>query len=64
MKEKSKEQKLIDICFQIGLLISNRNYNLYKKSDEEKAEWIRAQLAGCGFETQPIGCSYGVLIEK
>ena len=65
----NNEQKLIDLCFSIGLLISDtkgkdregNEITLYKKSNEEKAEWIARQLRACGFDTVPRGMSWGVL---
>jgi len=64
---KSKEQKLIDICFSlcISQLIDMKKYpEIWKnKSIPEVAEWITDQLKQCGFETFPIGSSWGVLIE-
>lgn len=63
-KNKTREQKLVDICFQIGLLISDTKYDLYKKTKEEKVEWIANQLRQCGFDTQPMGASWGVLKTK
>jgi len=52
---KSQKQKLIDICFEVGLVISDTNLDLYKKSNEEKAEWIANQLQQCGF-THSCSC--------
>lgn len=57
---KSNEQKLIDIIFEIGLMIHNNEW-FNEKSNEEVAEWIREQLKICGFDTEPIGSSWGVL---
>ena len=57
---KSNEQKLIDIIFEIGLMIHNNEW-FNEKSNEEVAEWIREQLKMCGFDTKPIGSSWGVL---
>jgi len=57
---KSNEQKLIDIMFEIGLMIHNNEW-FNEKSNEEVAEWIREQLKMCGFDTKPIGSSWGVL---
>jgi hypothetical protein len=54
-------QKLIDLCFEIALLISDTNYNLYKQPNERKAKWIADQLRGYGFDTTPCGASWGVL---
>ena len=57
---KSNEQKLIYIIFEIGLMIHNNEW-FNEKSNEEVAEWIRKQLKICGFDTKPIGSSWGVL---
>lgn len=57
---RSNEQKLINIMFQIGLTIHNSEW-FQGKTNEEVAEWIASQLRECGFDTQPMGCSWGVL---
>lgn len=64
MIHQSNEQKLVDLCFEIGLMISDKEYKFYEKSIEERAEWITRQLKGCGFPTMPCGMSWGVLIDK
>lgn len=61
---KSSEQKLIDICFQIGIVISDPTYNMHEKTTEQRAEWIADQLRQCGYPTIPIGASWGVLQPK
>jgi len=61
---KSRIQRLIDICFEIGLVISDPKLDLYKKTNDEKGEWIANQLRQCGFDTDPCGASWGVLKEK
>lgn len=55
-----KEQKLINIVFDIGLTIHNNKW-FKKKDNEQVAQWIREQLEKCGFEVVPVGCSHGVL---
>ncbi len=57
-------QKLVDICFEIGLTISDPEFNFYKKSQEERAKWIARQLRMTGFPTNPSGASWGVLEQK
>lgn len=47
-------QKLIDICFLCGL-------TSFSGSMQEKAEWIARQLRLCGFDTKPVGASWGIL---
>lgn len=61
MRITSREQQLVDICFEAALVMSDTKYDLYKKSNEEKAEWVAKQLRGCGFDTFPCGMSWGVL---
>jgi len=65
---KTREQELVDLCFEIGLMLStpgkDRNdipYDMTKWDMEKKAEWIATQLRSCGFDTRPMGSSWGVL---
>lgn len=48
--------------FEIALMIHNYPY-FQDKNNEEVCEWIRSQLKQCGFETIPLGSSWGVLKE-
>lgn len=61
MIKHSREQQLVDICFQIGLMISDPKYGFQNMSTETRAEWIADQLRACGFDTVPVGASWGVL---
>ena len=69
MNMRSREQHLIDLIFEISLLISDtrgrtrsgHKNKLYKKTTKEKATWIAEQLRACGFATYPCGGSWGVL---
>jgi hypothetical protein len=54
------KQKLIDICFQIGLTIKSSD-TLKSMSIEELATWIAKQLRECGYDTEPCGASWGIL---
>lgn len=56
-------QKLINICFSCVLYATDeRCFKVkYAESDEIKAEWVARQLRGCGFDTEPMGMSWGVL---
>lgn len=58
---ESREQKLIDLCFAVGmhLHIGRKHWN--GKSREDVADWIADQLKSCGFPTKPVGMSWGVL---
>jgi PIN domain nuclease of toxin-antitoxin system len=61
---KAQEQKLVDIMFEVALTISDKKLKLYKKTNEEKAEWVADQLRKCGFNTMPCGSSWGVLLDN
>lgn len=55
----SREQKLIDIIFEIGIMAPKV---MKDRTREEIAEWIQYNLAECGFKTMPRGASWGVLV--
>ena len=57
----SREQKLVDLCFDIALFSAE---HLHFNSTKEIAEWVAKQLRICGFPTQPCGASWGVLINE
>jgi len=59
---REREQKLVDICFQVAMFVQDKRFNFHKMSQEELAEWVAKQLRECGFPTRPMGCSWGVLI--
>ena len=60
MINMNQEQKLIDILFQVVRTIEINEDGWVQ--NEDVIEWTRKQLVGCGFETKPMGMSYGVLI--
>tara|TARA_R110002153_G_C13191747_1_gene486124 strand:+ start:684 stop:875 length:192 start_codon:yes stop_codon:yes gene_type:complete len=56
----NREQKLVDIIFQVVRAIEINKNNWVE--DADLIEWTRSQLKGCGFEvSDPIGMSYGLL---
>lgn len=59
----SREQKLVDICFQLVLTATSPKHkdNFKDFTPEEMAAWVSKQLNICGFETEPCGASWGVL---
>ena len=57
---KNREQKLIDICFEL-VCVSTGNKILYKKSIPEKMKWVAQNLRSCGYDTHPVGSSWGKL---
>ena len=54
---QSKLQKLIDITFEIAY--HSRNYTW--ENNQKHMEWVAEQLRQCGYDTEPRGCSWGVL---
>ena len=65
---RSNEQKLIDIMFQIAqhsaiYWSSGPQEKYYSDKREEHMAWVAEQLRECGFDTQPIGSSWGSLKE-
>lgn len=60
----NKEQKLIDITFQIALAMWSCSNWFKNKTEEEVCDWVREQLKECGFNTVPLGSSWGVLIDE
>ena len=59
----TREQKLVAICFECVLTVLDREYvkTFTKMTQAERAEWVVKQLRACGFDTEPLGCSWGVL---
>jgi len=57
------EQKLIDISFQL-VLAATEDPIFCAKSYEEKANWVAEKLRACGFDTTPVGSSWGVLKKR
>jgi hypothetical protein len=49
---------LVDITFQIAIAAAE---HMHGKTTEEVATWTAAQLRGCGYETVPMGASWGYL---
>ena len=58
---KTDEQKLVDIMFEIAF--TSAKY-MHDRSHEEIAEWVRQNLADCGFPTTPIGSCWGTLDKR
>ena len=59
----NNEQKLVDLCFDIALTISSKQYieTFQSMTTDQKASWIAKQLSDNGFKTVPCGSSYGIL---
>lgn len=59
----NKEQKLVDIMFDVAMTIRKHD-SLKNKTQEELAAWVAEQLRNCGFPTTPVGASWGMLDKK
>ena len=60
MAHRSNEQRLIDIMFEVALMIQDVP-SLQKMDKEQLTAWVSKQLEDCGFKTEPQGSSWGVL---
>ena len=60
---KSKEQQLIDIMFQ-AVLASTDDSVFCKRPRGERMAWVANTLRGMGYDTHPMGMSWGVLVSK
>lgn len=61
----NREQELIDIMFQVAqfsaIYHGAKSESEYFERRDEHMEWVAKQLRGCGFDTVPMGASWGVL---
>lgn len=57
----SNTQKLIDIAFEIALTMKKNRDWVEKSTDEDILKWVSKQLLDCGYQTVPLGASYGIL---
>ena len=62
----TNEQKLVDICFECVLTALDHEHveKFVKMTIAERAEWVARQLRECGFDTEPVGASWGSLKTK
>lgn len=59
------EQKLVNLCFSIArAAMSPEAAKLRECSTEEQMAWVAEQLRSCGFDTRPIGMSWGILTNR
>lgn len=63
---RDREQQLVDITFSCVLTMFDDKYRdtFIAMTQEQLAAWVAKQLDGCGFYTQPVGSSWGVLMPK
>ena len=54
------EQQLIDMMFTLAMMMRDKSGMRYM-TKEQLAEWVARNLADCGYITEPMGSSHGVL---
>ena len=58
-----KQQKLIDLMF--NMIIASTNDPVFcKKPRGERMDWVANNLRSMGYDTHPIGMSWGVLVDE
>ncbi len=60
---KSQEQKLVDLIFEMVLAATNDPI-FCKKPRGERMAWVANQLRYFGYDTHPIGMSWGVIVNE
>lgn len=64
MSDKSNEQQLVDIAFQlVGTALMHYETHFKNMSQEKRMAWVATQLRECGFHTEPVGASWGMLCD-
>lgn len=58
-----EKQKLIDLMFQMVLVTTNDPV-FCKRPRGERMAWVANNLRSIGYDTHPIGSSWGVIVDK
>lgn len=61
--QKDEKQKLIDLMFQMVLVTTNDPV-FCKRPRGERMAWVANNLREMGYDTHPIGMSWGVLVDE
>lgn len=60
---ESQQQKLIDLMFR--MVIATTNDPVFcKRPRGERMAWVANNLRSMGYDTHPIGMSWGVLVDE
>jgi hypothetical protein len=60
---ESEKQKLIDLMF--NMVITSTNDPVFcKKPRGERMAWVANNLRSMGYDTHPVGMSWGVLVNE
>ena len=60
---ENREQNLIDLMFEMVLVATNDPI-FCKRPRGERMAWVANNLRDSGFDTHPIGMSWGVLVDS
>lgn len=58
---KDDRQKLVDISFELVAAMFEHHEHFATQTHKERMEWVADQLRKCGFDTVPMGMSWGFL---
>lgn len=58
---ENKEQKLIDLMFEMVLTATNDPV-FCKRPRGERMAWVANNLRSMGYDTHPVGSSWGVIV--
>ena len=58
-----KEQKLINLMFEMVLVTTNDPV-FCKRPRGERMMWVADNLRSSGYDTHPIGMSWGVIVDE
>jgi hypothetical protein len=61
--EKKEKQELIDLMFQL-VLVATSDKKFCKKPRGERMAWVANQLREMGYDTHPIGMTWGTLVSE
>jgi hypothetical protein len=61
MMREDDNQKLIDLMFNMVIAATNDPV-FCKRPRGERMAWVANNLRECGFDTHPVGMSWGVLV--
>ena len=61
--QTQSEQQLIDLMYTIALTTYEWQVNNDSVDRKDIAKWVTNTLRSCGYETMPIGSSWGVLVK-
>lgn len=60
----NREQKLIDMMFAVALTIKGNPQYFGCQPNSRTADWVADQLRVSGFDTKPVGSSWGLLVQQ